>query len=247
MSVSPNPKGVVMRTPSKPLLLPGGGYRRLKSFQIARLVYDLTCRFVELYVDPASRTCDQMTQAARSGVQNIAEGSVDGQKWRIDYTASRDVDQSALDALDKAGSKFGIKAKNRYSAEIETVEDLSKLISKYNNLARRAKKKKIAQVQKGNIIFVGQTMAQMDPKLFRKLRCDGYSRAMNSFRRDIQSRVNAGLPVGWCVFLGLVNEKQKTLQLAGAHMRLIIGYNAADDTIVADERVEPAACGVIYK
>ena len=71
-----------MRTPSKPLLLPGGGYRRLKSFQIARLVYDLTCRFVELYVDPASRTCDQMTQAARSGVQNIAEGSVDGRTSR---------------------------------------------------------------------------------------------------------------------------------------------------------------------
>ena len=67
----------VMRTPPKPLLLPGGGYRRLKSFQIARLVYDLTCRFVELYVDPASRTCDQMTQAARSGVQNIAGGSRD--------------------------------------------------------------------------------------------------------------------------------------------------------------------------
>ena len=64
-----------MRKPPTPLLLPGGGYRRLKSFQIARLVYDLTCRFVELYVDPASRTCDQMTQAARSGVQNIAGGS----------------------------------------------------------------------------------------------------------------------------------------------------------------------------
>ncbi len=52
MSVSPNPKAVVMRKPPKPLLLPGGGYRRLKSFQIARLVYDLTCRFVELHVDP---------------------------------------------------------------------------------------------------------------------------------------------------------------------------------------------------
>ena len=77
MSVYPNPKAVVMRTPPKPLLLPGGGYRRLKSFQIARLVYDLTCRFVELYADPASRTCDQMTQAARSGVQNIAGGSRD--------------------------------------------------------------------------------------------------------------------------------------------------------------------------
>jgi len=52
-----------------------GGYRRLKSFQVAQLVYDVTVRFCERYVDRFSRTRDQMEQAARSGVQNIAEGS----------------------------------------------------------------------------------------------------------------------------------------------------------------------------
>ena len=52
-----------------------GGYRRLKSFQVAQLVYDVTVRFCERYVDRFSRTKDQMVQAARSGVQNIAEGS----------------------------------------------------------------------------------------------------------------------------------------------------------------------------
>lgn len=52
-----------------------GGYRKLKSFQVAQLVYDLTVRFCERYVDRFSRTRDQMVQAARSGVQNIAEGS----------------------------------------------------------------------------------------------------------------------------------------------------------------------------
>jgi len=52
-----------------------GGYRRLKSFQMAQLVYDLTVRFCKRYVDRFSRTRDQMVQAARSGVQNIAEGS----------------------------------------------------------------------------------------------------------------------------------------------------------------------------
>ena len=52
-----------------------GGYRNLKSFQIARLVYDVTVRFCDRYVDRFSRTKDQMVQAARSGVQNIAEGS----------------------------------------------------------------------------------------------------------------------------------------------------------------------------
>ena len=52
-----------------------GGYRRLKTFQLAQLVYDITVRFCERYIDRFSRTRDQMVQAARSGVQNIAEGS----------------------------------------------------------------------------------------------------------------------------------------------------------------------------
>lgn len=52
-----------------------GGYRKLKSFRMAQLVYDVTVRFCERYIDRRSRTHDQMVQAARSGVQNIAEGS----------------------------------------------------------------------------------------------------------------------------------------------------------------------------
>jgi four helix bundle suffix protein len=59
----------------EPLIPKHGGYRKLKSFQIAQLVYDVTVRFCDRYVEKRSRTHDQMVQAARSGVQNIAEGS----------------------------------------------------------------------------------------------------------------------------------------------------------------------------
>src|SRR6187397_1402768 len=52
-----------------------GGYRHLLSFKLARLVYDLTLRYCDRFVGKKSRTHDQMVQAARSGVQNIAEGS----------------------------------------------------------------------------------------------------------------------------------------------------------------------------
>src|SRR2546425_5017600 len=52
-----------------------GGYRKLKSFPIAQGGYYLTVRFFDRYIDRRSRTHDQMVQAARSGVQNIAEGS----------------------------------------------------------------------------------------------------------------------------------------------------------------------------
>jgi restriction system protein len=58
------------------LIPPHGGYRKLRSFQCAQLVYDATVVFCERFVDKRSRTHDQMIQAARSGVQNIAEGSM---------------------------------------------------------------------------------------------------------------------------------------------------------------------------
>ena len=52
-----------------------GGYRELKSFQQSELVYDSTVKFCDRFIDKRSRTHDQMVQAARSGRQNIAEGS----------------------------------------------------------------------------------------------------------------------------------------------------------------------------
>jgi restriction system protein len=58
------------------LIPPYGGYRKLRSFQCAQLVYDATVTFCNRFVDKRSRTHDQMIQAARSGVQNIAEGSM---------------------------------------------------------------------------------------------------------------------------------------------------------------------------
>lgn len=59
----------------EPLIPKHGGYRKLKSFQVAQLVFDLMVRFCDRYIETRSRTRDQMVQAARSGVQNIAEGS----------------------------------------------------------------------------------------------------------------------------------------------------------------------------
>ena len=54
---------------------PSGGYRDLRSFQAATIIYDATYWFCERYLEPRSRMSDQMVQAARSGRQNIAEGS----------------------------------------------------------------------------------------------------------------------------------------------------------------------------
>jgi four helix bundle suffix protein len=59
----------------RPLLPPHGNYAELLSYQKAEAVYDLTFRFCERFLRKGDRTVDQMVQAARSGKQNIVEGS----------------------------------------------------------------------------------------------------------------------------------------------------------------------------
>ncbi len=54
---------------------PHGGYRDLKSYQMAEIVYDATVKFCDRFIGPKSRTHDQMVQAARSGDKNLSEGS----------------------------------------------------------------------------------------------------------------------------------------------------------------------------
>ena len=65
--MSSNPNGFIP---------PHGGYQNLMSYQMAEIVYDATVYFCNKYINKFSRTHDQMVQAARSGKQNIAEGSM---------------------------------------------------------------------------------------------------------------------------------------------------------------------------
>ena len=58
------------------IIPPHGGYRELQSYQMAEIVFDGTAAFCDRFIDRRSRTHDQMVQAARSGKQNIAEGSM---------------------------------------------------------------------------------------------------------------------------------------------------------------------------
>ena len=60
-----------------PKLIPAhGGYQTLQSYQMSEIVHDATVAFCDRFISRYSRTHDQMVQAARSGKQNIAEGSM---------------------------------------------------------------------------------------------------------------------------------------------------------------------------
>lgn len=60
---------------AEPFLQPRGGYRKLRVYKTTEIIYDITFYFTSRYLKKSDRTIDQMVQAARSGKQNIAEGS----------------------------------------------------------------------------------------------------------------------------------------------------------------------------
>ncbi len=63
-------------SPDRKGFLPKGGhYQELLSYKKSEIIYDFTFRFCERFLQRGDRTIDQMVQAARSGKQNIAEGS----------------------------------------------------------------------------------------------------------------------------------------------------------------------------
>jgi four helix bundle suffix protein len=65
-----------MTMPDDRIIPPHGGYRKLLSYQKSQIVYDATVSFTRRFYSRRDRTVDQMVQAARSGKQNIIEGSM---------------------------------------------------------------------------------------------------------------------------------------------------------------------------
>lgn len=64
------------KTPNEGFIPQHGGYRNLIAYQKAEIIYDGTVYFTKIFLKKYDRTIDQMIQAARSGKQNIAEGSI---------------------------------------------------------------------------------------------------------------------------------------------------------------------------
>src|SRR5574344_737003 len=60
---------------NKDFIPPRGEYKKLRAYQVSECIYDITFYFAHKYLRGGDRTVDQMVQAARSGKQNIAEGS----------------------------------------------------------------------------------------------------------------------------------------------------------------------------
>ncbi len=95
------------RTAKEERLIPKhGGYERTKTWQLADLIYDVTVRFCDKFVDRRSRTHDQMVQAARSGAQNLQEGSMDSAVSKKIELKLTGIARGSLKELERDYKKF---------------------------------------------------------------------------------------------------------------------------------------------
>jgi four helix bundle protein len=81
------------------IIPPHGGYEKLISYQKALIVYQGTLHFCDGFIDQRSRTHDQMVQAARSGKQNIIEGSQASGTSKITEIKLTNVARASLEEL----------------------------------------------------------------------------------------------------------------------------------------------------
>ncbi len=83
----------------RPIIPPRGDYQTLLSYQKAEVVYDITFRFANRYLSRGDRTIDQMIQSARSGKQNILEGSKAGTTSKETEIKLTNVGRASLEEL----------------------------------------------------------------------------------------------------------------------------------------------------
>lgn len=76
-----------------------GGYRNLRVYRLSEIIYDLSMIFAKQYIRAGSRTRDQIEQAARSGKQNIAEGSTAASTSRETEIKLTNVAKASLEEL----------------------------------------------------------------------------------------------------------------------------------------------------
>lgn len=76
-----------------------GNYKSLRTYQVAECIYDITYIFTSRFLKRGDRTIDQMVQAARSGKQNIAEGSMAGTTSKKTEIHLTNVARSSLQEL----------------------------------------------------------------------------------------------------------------------------------------------------
>jgi hypothetical protein len=98
----------------------------------------------------------------------------------------------------------------------------------YNQEAKKQGKREF-KAPRGHILIPGAVWSLMDREIFAAVK--GQQSGCKRFMSKVQDYVDQGIPLAWCLRLGMFPEPGIPQQ-AGGHMRLIIGYNAKTQEII---------------
>ena len=140
--------------------------------------------------------------------------------------------ENMVKTLDDVSRKFGIRIHDEYNLfpGSSAISNLKKLVSSYNRLAKKARKKPVKMVIRNRMVYLDETIYGMDPELYANVRNGDAD--FRKFQKIVIKNVQAGVPVIWCVMLGIMPEEKLSLQSKGGHMRLIIGFNEKNQEIL---------------
>lgn len=130
-----------------------GGYGSLKVYKVTEIIYDITYYFAHHYLQGNDRTVDQMIQAARSGKQNIAEGSKASATSRKIEMNLTNIAKSSLEELMKDYNDY-LRVRNltTWGREHPRFEKMREYVktddfnSNYNSLIQRLNDEEIANL-----------------------------------------------------------------------------------------------------
>jgi hypothetical protein len=129
------------------------------------------------------------------------------------------------EAMKKVAARLKVKVREHETMEIK---DILELLKDYNRSAKRAGAAEIPD--QGYFLDMGLIYSQMKGDVLKEARTRNKA-DLGRFIRDVQAKVDVGIPLLWSVQLGLLPEKGIP-QSAGGHMRLIIGYNLKTQEIL---------------
>lgn len=129
------------------------------------------------------------------------------------------------EAFKKIVGKLHIRTTKHYEL---TQRQFDADVRAYNQAAKKVGKK-IFEAPKGYILNPGMVWMEADPEIFAEIK--GEQSGCKRYMTKVREYIDQGLPICWCLRLGMFKEKDIP-QASGGHMRLIIGYNEKTSEII---------------
>jgi hypothetical protein len=130
-----------------------------------------------------------------------------------------------LEALKKIATRLRVRVR---AVEEQDVKGILALVKDYNRIAKKNHTPELPPT--GFNLDVGAIYRGMNFDVLKEARTRNPS-DLSRFQRLVQTNIDQGTPLLWCVQLGMAPEAGIP-QNAGGHMRLIIGYNTTKQEVL---------------